>query len=303
MQQLLNKDETVRFLKSVIPEYKDLLDLLVEKNGWLPFKDEFVQSVINLKVEWWLLYGDELRFRSFITRMFMSDAEYKELADATPEERKDLDAEMVRELTEYLESDNEPVILSEEEQAKLINDYEAAEDEEKKEKLIQFVKFFMFFIASLFNYIALMVHGKSMHQLVAEAKEGNDRSFQDAVHIDRMTLYIPEFKERMLRAHLGGDSVFLGKLANQIRKPIYKSNKENRTLWLFFSILDEADYLDMPLKEMFIICQETGVYGVPDETKKRKGKTINNIDATGDENSLGKQLRKYKRERVTLNKI
>ncbi len=119
-----------------------------------------------------------------------------------------------------------------------------------------------------------MVHGRSMCQLVTDAKNGNDEAFRQAVHIDRTVLQLPYFQQRLLKSQFSNDEVFLNKLASSIRTPILKSKIKYRTLMLAFAMLDDQNMLDLPHEKLLDVCEEIGVtgdeHGINDVDKLRK---------------------------------
>lgn len=266
-----------RLLVSVIPEYMDMFNLMTEHKGWLPFTDEFVESLQNLKIEWWSFYEDEKKLRMLGLLMVIPQDELNSYTN------KESITALAEEMAECLE-DGEPIEApTEEEKKEWISKFDNAPKDEQLEISKQIAFFFYGYMLNLSQYLALMIHGKSMVQLVAEAKAGNDESFRNAVHIDRMTLYIPEFQNRMMRAQLTGDSVFLGKLANQIRNPISKSKRSTRILWLLFAMLEDNNYLDLPIKDIVEICDELDIW---------------DKDFPRSENAIVKNRRAYKKLKV-----
>ncbi|NOY73951.1 MAG: hypothetical protein GXP14_16545 [Gammaproteobacteria bacterium] len=139
------------------------------------------------------------------------------------------------------------------------NDIDAAENNEIQQNLFQDTHIQL---ASFFNYLALMIHGRSMCQLITDAKDGDDVAFCLAVQIDRTVLQLPCFQKRLLKSQFSDDDVFLEKLASRIRTPILQSKIRYRTLMLTFAILDVANMLyDLPLEKLLDICEAIGVTG------------------------------------------
>jgi hypothetical protein len=69
------------------------------------------------------------------------------------------------------------------------------------------------------NYFSCMVHRKSLFQLVAEAKAGDNESLLKAVQIDKRCLAdIPYFRERILQAVRGG-SAQLDRISGFLSEP------------------------------------------------------------------------------------
>jgi hypothetical protein len=120
-------------------------------------------------------------------------------------------------------------------------------------------------IILVFNYFSCMVHRKSLFQLVALAKKGNDGALVKAVQIDKTCLTdIPYFRERMEELTRQGKVPQLQKIAQAMQKPIFQSGTVLNSLYLAFSLLDAMGTLDAFAKdrERFAdFCQSLGIYG------------------------------------------
>jgi len=141
-----------------------------------------------------------------------------------------------------------------------------------------------------FNYFACMVHRKSMFQLVAEAKAGNDDSLLRAVQTDKRCLTdIEYFRERILDAVIAGDDKFIRRVMHHRKKPPFQSATTLQPLYLIFSLLDAMCMLEAYAEdpERFAdLCQELGAYG-PDND-------------VADVDSFAKMLRRFKAQYRTL---
>jgi len=96
------------------------------------------------------------------------------------------------------------------------------------------------FITSLFNYLALMVHGRTICQLVADALGGDDDAYRRAVQIDRTVHSLPYFQDRLLKAQFSNDAHFLKTVGDSLKRPILSSKIRYRTLCLTFAILEDV---------------------------------------------------------------
>ncbi|WP_162888634.1 hypothetical protein [Dechloromonas sp. HYN0024] len=136
----------------------------------------------------------------------------------------------------------------------------------------------------VFNHFACMVHRKSLFQLVAEAKAGDDESLLKAIQIDKQCLAdIPYFQERLIQAAIAGEDNFVRRLMQYRKKPAFQTGTALQPLYLVLSLLDGMGLLDAYLEdfERFAdLCQELGIYG-PDN------------DAC-DTESLAKTVRRFK---------
>ena len=145
----------------------------------------------------------------------------------------------------------------------------------------------------MFNYLAIMVHRKSMFQLVAEAINGDDESFLKAIQIDKTVLTaIPHFVERNLQAARDGDFAFQRRLNTYRNKPITVSRPQYPTLWLLFAAIQEMNLLEDfegDKDSFFNLCEEVGAYG------------FNN--GVEDVQSFSRRLRDYKKDQSPLSPI
>src|SRR5690606_3116099 len=108
----------------------------------------------------------------------------------------------------------------------------------------------------------LMSFGRTMTTLVRLAAQGNDAAFCQAVQIDKTVLSgIPYFRQRLIRAQIGREPVFLAKLGRAIAGPINRKKFDYPELMLVFAMLDDEGLLDMPTNRLMDICEDLGVYG------------------------------------------
>lgn len=145
-------------------------------------------------------------------------------------------------------------------------------------------------LIAAFNHFACMVHRKSLFQLVAEAKAGNDESLLKALQTDKRCLPdIRYFQERLVNAAVAGDDKFVRRLMQYRLKPALKSGTTLKPLYLVLSLMDGMGVLDAYLEdfERFAdICQELNIYG-PEH------------DAF-DTESLAKVVRRFKKQYRSL---
>jgi len=283
--QLTSKhlDNTKHLLKILLPEIDSLLDSVEKDGGWLNLNDDFIQAIHNLKISNWAkYYEDPKTLKAFIPLMFYSPKELNEMAKNPTESRAKLTKEFI---DEFSDSQFQPP--NQEELDKIRTDYENTHDEERVEVTKQTTFLYLSMLTNLFNYLALMLHGKSICTLVYEAKNGDDDSLCEAIHIDRTILYLPFAQERLIRAQLGKDKNFLSKLGRRISTPILSGKIRYRKLYLAFAILDDEGYLDIPREQLLDLLIEAGVYG----------KEFGNEDV----GYLSKRLNEYKKKNMQLN--
>ena len=272
----ISQELTIHTLQVLVPELDELLADFEANKGWLNLDSNIINLINKWGLAWHTYYEDERLIRAVNTMMFFDVDEIKEI-----HEKKKFDYAIYKLLEIHKEADefdfeeiNDP--------QQLINDLESTDEKTKQQSLKLIVILILGTLSSLFNYLALMLHGYSMCQLVAKAKDGDDDAFCKAVQIDRTVLDLPFFKQRMLKAQLGNEPEFLKFLAYRIKTPILSGKIRYRTLWLTFAILDDEGLLDkLTHDQIFDICEQVGVYG------KKYG-----IEDVG---HLTKRLREYRR--------
>lgn len=285
----MKKESLAPFLRSVIPEYDLMIADMENSGGWLVLNDNIIENSIRLKLEWWKAYEDEKLLKTYQLLMFFDLEELKQIK--TEQEALHAREELESFMLEFAESKDfkECRPLTDEETAEIKQYIERVLADSTKEEQVEFWRDISFQLlglySSFFDLLALMIHGKSMRQLVFEAKENNDKSFVLAVQTDRMVLSLPYFQQRMLKAQLRGERQFLDELGYRMKNPVIKGKIRRRTLWLVFALLENEGLLDMPLNELLYICTEAGIYG--------------DTYGIGDENSLGKRRREYKLNKGT----
>lgn len=142
----------------------------------------------------------------------------------------------------------------------------------------------------VFNYFACMVHRKSLFQLVAEAKAGDDESLLKAIQIDKRCLAdIPYFQERLRQAAIAGEDNFVRRLMQYRMKPPLQTGTALQPLYLILSLLDGMGLLEAYLEDFnrfADFCQELGIYGPENDAF--------------DTESLAKAVRRFKSQYWSL---
>ena len=251
-----NLVNTVRLLKSIIPIIDDAIEYMQDSGGWLPLNDQFLSAINNLKItDWAKYYMDENKFKAVGMLGLVGEEGLRDITDPDL-----LKKEIKTELAEFLE-EGDLVPPTEEEIERLQAEFKASSCEERQAISKQAAFFLLAFVTSLFHYLALMVHGRTMCQLVAAAAASDDDAYRRAVQIDRTVLYLPYFRDRLVRAQFDHDAVFMKRVGDSFKRPILSSRIRYRTLWLAFAILDDEGLLGIPHEQLLDICEQAGVYG------------------------------------------
>jgi hypothetical protein len=199
---------------------------------------------------------DEKRLRALTLLNFFEAEELAQIEDPAL-----FDLQLNEEFADLVESPEFSELPTEIDTQEFIERLNSDDQTEKEQCTKQLVIAIYSSFASFFNYLSLMVHGRSMVRLIADATEGDDQAFALAVQTDRTVLSLPYFQERMLKAQFSSDSSFLNTLSYRLRNPILKGKIRYRTLWITFSVLDDEGLLNQPHDVLFDICEHLGVYG------------------------------------------
>jgi len=257
--------------------------------GWISLPSQLLTIIHKLNLQWWRGYEDSKTFNAYQALMFVDLDTLKRIQ--TQEEADSLRNSLLDESCELVNTEliNESYPFTENEKKEIISSITEYLDNATEEERIEYWKsvgfYWQGFIMTFFDHLAVMIHGKSMRSLVKEAKLGDDKSFVLAVQIDRSVLKIAYFQDRIQKAQFTQDSNFLDSLGYRIKNPIISGKIKRRTLYLLFSILENEQKLDMPIKELLALCEFVGVYG--DEHGVR------------DENSLSKRRSEFRKKHGT----
>lgn len=256
MEKNSRQAQQLRFLKAILPDISWLIRHIERSGGWLNLRADFADALRTLGICWWNYYEDSQKLRALSLLMFFPEAEAKILA-------KGDSVEAIKALlSEVVEIDWDSLMTPNEEEIRQFqHELESASEEERLEVSKIVAIWLTAIVGTLFNVLAIMTHGRSMCQLVADAKDGDDDAFARAVQVDRTVLELPYFRERMMRAQLGRDDDLLRKVAYRLKNPILNSKIRYRELWLAFAFLQEEGLLDLRREELLDVCEELGVYG------------------------------------------
>lgn len=232
---------------------------------WVAFKPELAQFVADQNVKWWTLYENPAHLRAaMVVTLFSSEQLSGFIASASG--RDDITRATLA-LTENCHA----LEASFEVDTGTVFDGTAVTPEHKQAAQERLGLWFVALAANLYNYLAVMVYGKSLCQLVKDAREGDDQALVQAVQVDRTVLNLPYFQQRLARAQLEGDTKFLDPLAYRLKNPLLRSKLKHPKLRIAFAILQDEGLLDRYThEELLSLCQETGLYAGDDVDTFRK---------------------------------
>jgi len=246
--------------------FSQVLGEMKRDDGWLFFSPESIQLIVGGSViEWWLLYEDPTRLRTAMVDILFTPEQVAAFAGS-----KTMRTDITRAaLSLVANSDSWGQSFAEDIEAAKRQTSEGVESKRMPTERLQ--KLFVALAANLYNYLAVMVYGKSLCQLVKETKGGNDEALVRAVQVDRTVLNLPYFQQRLARAQLAGDANFLDTLAYRIRNPLLRSKLKHPELRIAFAILQDEGLLDSNTQEKLLdFCKEAGLYKGDDMDAFRK---------------------------------
>lgn len=271
-------DETRTVLELVLPFIDDAIEYMHKNNGWLPLSDEFIQGLHNLEItDWAKYYLEPEKLKTLSSLCFYDEDELMELSK-DPDTAKD---KIISNLILELENYNFEAPTTEDIK-KFEDDYKQSNDSEKTKITTVVTIVILSFLTNLFQYLCLMVHGKTITKMIAKAKAGDDKALCNAIQIDKTILYLPFVQKRIIKSQFTNDQSFLDSLSYRIKNPILRGKIKFHKLYLTFAILEDHGLLDMPHKDILTLCQDVGVYG----------KEYGNEDI----GYLGKRLAEYRKK-------
>lgn len=251
-----HKDNLIALLEQVMPFIHGELNDIDNHNGWIKFPENWVNMLIEWKFNWWQYYENEKLLKALGSTIFYDNDESRVLFQNNSKD------EIYQDYGDLLGSVGEIQLPGESEQKEWLQEFDAANEEQKAELIKPFCKMVLGVLSTILNYLALMIHGRTMCQLVEDAKNGDDNAYRCAVQIDRSVFRLEYFQDRLLRAQFTGDQDFLDKLSYRLKAPIIQSKIRYKTLMLTFAILEDDGLLSrLPHNELLDICEQVGVYG------------------------------------------
>ena len=261
-------DHVIKLYGSFLPDYEYLMRTFCDNQGWIRFSPRLHELTLSFKCQNYPeLYQDENRIQTALLQAFFDNDEkinqfVTDLSFRTPIEQSVFINEFINDAHELGQWLDESILhindwdWSTYGQTKARQEYDLLSTEAQQKAIRTFQYLLSLSLASFHNFIALMVHGRKLTQLVKEAMAGNDDSFRLAVHIDRNILeQIPYFKDRNSKAQQEGDQNFLDALNYRTQSPQIKGKIRHRALYMRFSLLDSCQWLDvLKHREILDIC-------------------------------------------------
>jgi hypothetical protein len=258
---------TVKLIKALLPFFEEMIAETRKNHGYFKFESQLIPFLSKgHETPWATNYQSLGQLKLLAIFSFFEPSEIPELAkhikESTLSEKQEMAArlkELALETTEEDKAlDSVPVIT--EQDAK--DRWAALGPEERVDETTRATLLLYAVITQFCHYCGLMTFGRSLCDLVADAIAGDDIAFCKAVQLDKTILYsIPYFRERLARAQLSADLVFLQKLSTAITGKQLAGYIKHKELMFVFAILDDEGMLGLPAEELFDLCEELGIYG------------------------------------------
>jgi hypothetical protein len=266
----VNKDHVVGYLKTVLPDIDAVLRQMEKDGGWLRLPAKAVEAFARLNISNYAEnYADERRVFALFALVMGGEGDgvqqmLWEIGEAYESNPDAFVAEAVKASNELDAQIEKAFSLTDAERELAKAKFEGLPEDERKAEIRKAQLWTSFLVLMFFQLMALMVHGRKMTALVADAIAGDDDAYCKAVQVDRSILVaIPYFGQRLRRAHLEGDRAFCERLGYRMANPVLKGKIRYRTLWIVFSFLELFGLLNGSLRHQQIldICDAVGVGG------------------------------------------
>lgn len=262
---------TLDYLQIVLSEMHGLISDMDRAGGWLALEPRLAQWITRTRLPWYHLYDDREQLHKLLTHFLL-------LAERVPKKSSpdnNCRQEFLAMLPEMHDAMKDIDALTESDirdmRTEMLEKVTPLGKDERVKNETNFAMLMAALIANLCNYVSLMVHGRSLCELVTAAKAGDDKAFVLAVQIDRTILNLPYFQQRLALAQLGKEPEFLSSLAYRLKNPLLSTRREHLKLWLAFAILDDERLLrDMTVDELMVACRAMGAYDGYDADSLRK---------------------------------
>jgi hypothetical protein len=255
-------------IREALAQFSELFVHISKNKGRLTLPKYLTNFYVNVEQPPWATYYESQEKLDTLSLLAILEPEViKSLADEIrslpPDEvsafKADLEIELLEEFRAIDAIEYDFVMPS----AREIKEYQETTSEEQKKKDISQAYFLLTaFILQTYQFIALVTHGRTMHDLVRLAMDGDDIAFFEAIQIDRTLLYANSyFRKRLLQFQLNSKQSELDSLSRFMKLKLYGEKYDYPELWITFSILNRAGFLKgMPLDDLLDLCLELKVY-------------------------------------------
>jgi hypothetical protein len=261
----VNKELARKLIVRLSPQYAEMLRDLQSPGKWAKLTRRYEGMFQGPGLDRYMeLLEDERRIGVVLGRFLWGEEGHKELDESLAAMSLEEQQAWLNELmSEVVESDTWSCIEdmfpdTPEKEAAVRRAFEELDEEGKAKASKQSAYFWLFFFSSFHNYLSVMVHGRKLTTLVAQAQEGDEDAFCMAVHVEpRLLRHHPVFCER----HLEASANFLKRIGNQLGKPILAGRIRYPGLYMIFAMLDAVGWLEggFTHEELLDICDEAGL--------------------------------------------
>jgi hypothetical protein len=277
-------DNVIFAIQSALEEFSWLFIHIQRNNGTLSLPREFIDFFCKVKQpDWASYYESQQKLDTIAVMIFFEPEDIREMADEIRQlppadvhaYRKEIEDYVCAEFGELKSSPFDFHFLSPKEVEVYLQT--TSLDQQQKD-LVKAYLMFTTFITQTFQFLALATHGRTMHELVTAAIDGDDVAFCQAIQIDRTVLFaIPYFKNRLIQMQLGHETTLLQSVGRAMSGKLWGGRFPNPEMWVVFSILHRDGRLkSMPLDQLLDICVQLKVHKGTDTNtiSKRKNEFL-----------------------------
>lgn len=261
-QPFLTLDVVGQLIRGMLPDFLWFMDQLDRNGGRIPWSSGAIELIESIQIrDYPLLYLDEAALSNvFVTVLFPSHR----VADvnlavgrAVLAGRTEVLSEIDHVLDQICPVFDIASMVSASDGAELGVESSTAADAPAMDAAR---RLWSGLLANTFQQISMVVMGRKLTDLVADAQAGSEKAFLQAIQIDPAILTeIPYFKSRHERARMEGDARFLRLIAHHTSLPPYNGTIRYKALWVTFFFLDRVWLLDtLKHADLLSFCVEVG---------------------------------------------
>lgn len=261
----INRDLTRKLIVSLAPQYAEMLRDLQSPGLWAKILRKYDDLFRGVGADAYVsLFDDERKIHLTLWCALLGEDGFKglsaEVSAMSPAEQQS----WVNGVVDATQGSWVEAMIPDtpEKEAAARRGHEALSGEEKAAASKQAGFFWAFLFASFHEYLSLMVHGRKLTLLVAQAKAGDEAAFCMAVHIEpRLLKHHPYFFERHLQAQNKRETAFLKRVGHALAKPTLTGRISYPSLYMVFAMLDAAGWLEggFTHEDLLDICDEAGL--------------------------------------------
>lgn len=121
--------------------------------------------------------------------------------------------------------------------------YNSLDEEQQREKIEEQALSFQLCMALSFNYISVMMHGLSVHELLFSAPKPSLRDIYNAVKVDKCVLFHEKVQKEIAKQQFDGNTIFFESLSKSVQHVKFKTDKKIPRVYYALSLLERGQYI------------------------------------------------------------